>query len=38
MKSLSLHISSNSSLLSGFGPCESMFGEQSMKYSGDMEV
>lgn len=38
MKSLSLHISSICSLLSGFGPCEPMFGEQSMKCSGDMEV
>lgn len=38
MKSLSLHISSISSLLSGFGPCEPMFGEQHQTHSGDMEV
>lgn len=38
MKSLSSHISSISSSLSSFGPCEPMFGEQPIKYSGDMEV
>jgi len=38
MKSLSLHISSISSLLSGFGQYEPVFGEHPMGFSGDMEV